>query len=305
MSTAIQTLTSNNVLPIVQMVTNSFTSPNTRRAYGRALNDFMGWVDDTQPGGFTKATVRAYVADLVDGGVGGINQRLAAIRKLAIESADNGLIDNATAQAICRVENIRQEGSKMGNWLSKDEAQNLINAPDTDTLKGKRDRAVLAVMIGCGLRRVEVTRLTLADNIKQREGRWVVADLVGKGEKKRLVPMPSWAKSAIDIWVDASGVSADGPLFRPLRRGGHVQAGPMTSQAVWDIVILYAGQIGKSNIAPHDLRRTFAKLARKGGAELDQIQASLGHASVKTTQSYVGENQDLVSAPCDVLGLKF
>ncbi len=303
MSTAIQTITSTNVGPIVQMVTNSFTSPNTRRAYGRALGDFMGWVDDTQPGGFTKATVRAYVADMVDGGVGGINQRLAAIRKLAIESADNGLIDNATAQAICRVENIRQEGSKMGNWLSKDESQSLINAPDTDTLKGKRDRAVLAVMIGCGLRRVEVTRLTVG-HIQQREGRWVVVDLVGKRDKKRSVPMPSWAKSAIDNWVDASGV-VDGVLFRPMRRGGHLQAGPMTSQAVWDIVILYAGQIGKSNIAPHDLRRTFAKLARKGGAELDQIQASLGHASVKTTQDYIGENQDLVSAPCDVLGLKF
>lgn len=295
MSTQLQTIT---IQPIVQMVTDSFKSPHTRRAYGRALTDFMAWVEDAQVSGFNKATVRAYVAQLVDNGVGGINQRLAAIRKLAQESADNGLIDNATAQAICRVENIRHEGTKMGNWLSKEQAENLINAPDTETLKGKRDRAVLAVMIGCGLRRVEVTRLTLG-HIQQREGRWMVVDLKGKRDKVRSIPMPSWAKSAIDVWVDASGV-ADGPLFRPLRRGGHVQSGPMTSQAVWNIVKEYA----PGDVAPHDLRRTFAKLARKGGAEIDQIQASLGHASVKTTQDYIGEHQDLINAPCDVLGLK-
>jgi integrase len=77
----------------------------------------------------------------------------------------------------------------------------------------------------------------------------------------------------------------------------------MTAQAIRDTVADYAGQVGV-NVAPHDLRRTFAKLAHKGGSPIDQIQLSLGHSSIQTTERYLGVNQDLHSAPCDVLGLK-
>ena len=78
----------------------------------------------------------------------------------------------------------------------------------------------------------------------------------------------------------------------------------MTAQAVADVVKLYGVSCGHDGLAAHDLRRTFAKLAHKGGAGLDQIQLSLGHASIKTTERYLGVEQDLVEAPCDVLGLR-
>ncbi|MEM7132060.1 MAG: tyrosine-type recombinase/integrase [Chloroflexota bacterium] len=301
MTTVITTV--NEIEPIVQLVTDAVSSPHTKRAYERALNDFMTWVQAAQPGPFNKAAVRRYITDLRNSGTSAssINQRITAIRKLALECADNGLIEESTAQAIRRVEGVRTEGRKLGNWLSKNKAQQLLNVPDTGTLKGLRDRALLAVLLGCGLRREEVVTMT-TDHIQQREGRWLIVDLVGKRNKVRSAPMPSWAKAAIDDWTDEAGIK-DGYIFRPTRKGGRLQDGPMTSQAVWNAVTEYAQQIGVT-VAPHDLRRTFAKLARKGGAELDQIQLSLGHASVETTQRYVGEEQDLHSAPCDVLGLR-
>ncbi|MCB0095463.1 MAG: tyrosine-type recombinase/integrase [Caldilineaceae bacterium] len=301
MTAAIMTV--NQISPIVQLVTNAVSSDHTKRAYERALTEFMQWVNDVQPGAFSKATVQAYVTELRSAGASAssINQRLTSIRKLAIESADNGLITESAAQAICRVEGIRAEGRKLGQWLTKEQASAMIAAPDGETVKGLRDRALLAVLLGCGLRREEIVSLTVG-HIQQREGRWVIVDLVGKRNKTRSIPMPSWAKSAIDQWLGAAGI-VDGALFRPIWKSGKVQDRPMSAQAIWNTVTEYAGQIGVE-VAPHDLRRTFAKLARNGGAELDQIQLSLGHASVETTQRYVGDNQKLHNAPCDALGIQ-
>lgn len=304
MTTALATTGSVNAIQtIISMVTNAVTSEHTKRAYGRALSDFIAWYQASGQSGLNKAAINAHVVALRAQGVSAasINQRLTAIRKLANEAADNGLIDQATASAIGRVEGVRKEGKRLGNWLTKEQAQALINAPDVSTIKGLRDRAVLAVLLGCGLRREECAGLTV-EHIQQREGRWVIVDLVGKRSKTRSVPMPSWAKAAVDAWCRAAGI-ASGALFLSIRKGGHVQVAGMTAQAIWLIVEEHAKQIGVK-VAPHDLRRTFAKLAHKGSAPIDQIQLSLGHASIQTTERYLGINQDLHSAPCDVLGLR-
>ena len=304
MTTAIVPATTTSMIqPIISMVTDAVTSQHTKRAYGRALNDFIVWYQTSGQSTLNKAAVNAHVAALRAEGVSAssINQRLTAIRKLAQEAADNGLIDHSTAQAIGRAEGVRTEGKRLGNWLSQKDAQALINAPDVSTVKGLRDRAILAVLLGCGLRREECAGLQV-EHIQQRDGRWVIVDLVGKRSKMRSVPMPAWAKAAVDAWGKVAGVTA-GPLFLSIRRGGHVQADGMTAQAIRDVVTEYSQQIGLT-VAPHDLRRTFAKLAHKGNAPLEQIQLSLGHASVQTTERYLGVTQDLTSAPCDVLGLR-
>jgi integrase/recombinase XerD len=305
MTTAIITTNVNTkgMAMIVALVTNAVTSQHTARAYGRALNDFMVWHHESGQTALNKATVQAHIAALRAAGTSAssINQRLTAIKKLAREAADNGLIDDSAAQAIGRVEGVRTEGKRLGNWLTQKQAQALLDAPDAKSIKGLRDRALLAVLLGCGLRREECAGLTF-EHIQQREGRWVIVDLVGKRKKFRSVPMPSWAKARVDAWAKALGMNA-GYIFRPLRRGGHVQGGFMTSQAVFDVVTEYAKPLG-IDVKPHDLRRTFAQLAHKGDAPLEQIQLSLGHASVQTTERYLGVKQDLTSAPCDVLGLK-
>jgi len=231
-----------------------------------------------------------------------INQKLSAIRKLAIEAADNGALDSQIANGIKAVKGVRREGARTGNWLAKQQAQKLLNAPDTDTLKGLRDRAIFAVLIGCGLRRAEAVNLTL-DHIQQRDGRWVLVDLIGKRNKVRSVPMPNWAKQGIDEYVSAADLT-EGVVFRPVNRGGHVTRERMTEQAIYNVVIEYAETLNFGKIAPHDLRRTFAKLAHQGGSTLDQIQLSLGHGSIQTTERYLGVEQDLSDAPCDHIGLR-
>jgi site-specific recombinase XerD len=166
------------------------------------LRDFFDWYDEAGRPPLNKATVQRYAAELREQGIGAgsINQRLSAIRKLAREAADNGALPEAIANGIKAVKGVRREGRRTGNWLTREQAQQLINAPDTNTLKGLRDRAILAVLIGCGLRRQEAAHLAL-DHIQQRDGRWVIVDLVGKRNKTRSVPMPPWAKAAIDEWA--------------------------------------------------------------------------------------------------------
>jgi site-specific recombinase XerD len=276
-------------------------SERTKRDYGRALRDYMRWHVATGQDGLTKASVQAHITHLKASGVtdSSINQRLAAIRKLANEAADNDLISESAAQAIGRVANIKRQGRKLGNWLNAAQASAMLNAPNAGTLKGKRDRAILAVMLGAGLRREEVVSLTVA-HLQQRDARWVILDLVGKHNRVRTVPIASWVKVAIDKWTVAAAITA-GPLFRPVLKGGRLQDGAMTAQAVWDVVQQYAPMPG---LAPHDLRRTFAKLADKGGSPLAQIQRTLGHASIQTTERYIGYELDLVKAPSDCIKLE-
>ena len=271
--------------------------------YAKALDDFLAWYENTGKRGLTKAVVAEYKVELQSKGYAPatINQKLSAIRKLAAEAADNGLMDAQLANGVKALKGVKSAGVRTGNWLTRDQAQKLLQTPDITTLKGLRDRAILAVMLGAGLRRSEVAALTF-EHIQQREGRWVIVDLVGKGKRVRTVPIPSWAKQAIDEWTQTAGLSS-GRIFRAVNKGDRVVGDSLTSQAVQDIVKEYAAKCGYE-LAAHDLRRTFAKLARKGGADLMQIQLTLGHASVSTTERYIGEQQDLTSAPCDVLGLK-
>ncbi len=152
------------------------------------------------------------------------------------------------------------------------------------------------------MRRAEIAALAFSH--VQRDGRWAVVDLVGKGRRIRTLGMPGWTKVAIDAWTQATGL-ASGYLFRPMRKGDHLdrRADRLTEQAVWVVVSRYDEPLGL-DIAPHDLRRTFAKLALKGQARVEQIQVALGHASIQTTQRYLGTELDLHDAPGDRVPLR-
>ena len=170
------------------------------------------------------------------------------------------------------------------------------------TLRGARDRAILAVLLGAGLRRAEITNLTI-EHIQQREGRWAIVDIIGKGSKTRTVPIPSWTFTAIDHWCKMASITS-GIIFTSLNRA-YIKAGEvkkLTTQAVYLVASGYGEQVGL-NLATHDCRRSFAKLAYKGGAPVPQIQKSLGHSSLATTERYLGLDQDFENAPCDYLGL--
>lgn len=292
----------NDFQPIVNLVITSLDSSHSQEAYKHAINEFLAyWQDNGRPP-IIKATIQAYKQHLQSLSLSPstINLRLSALRKLVAEAADNGLMDQQTANGIGKVKGVKSSGVRIGNWLTKHQAEGLINTPDTSTLKGLRDRAILALLIGTGIRRGELANLTF-DHIQQREGRWVIVDLVGKRKRVRTVPMPSWSKAYINYWTKVAGIN-DGFVFRSIRRGGHLDGERMTAQAVYKVVKKYI-RILDLDLAPHDLRRTFSKLSYKGGAKLDQIQLTLGHASIQTTERYLGAEQNLTEAPCDVLGL--
>jgi integrase len=111
---------------------------------------------------------------------GTINGRLAAVRRLAYEAADAGFLSPELAAGIRRVKGVKKLGVRLGNWLTAEEARRFWQAPDPNTLKGKRARAILAVLLGCGLRRRELADLDFV-HLQQREEHWAIVDLVGKG----------------------------------------------------------------------------------------------------------------------------
>ncbi len=290
---------------LIALVLDGVTSPHSRRSYRTGLAAFFSWTHTAGPVPvFSKALVQQYRTALVAGGASSatVNLRLSPLRKLAREMADNGLLDPAVAAAVERVPGVERRGTRVGNWLMRDQANDLLNAPNPETLAGLRDRAILALLIGCGLRRAELLRLNVAD-LQQREGRWVFPDLLGKGNRLRTVTVPAGVKARIDSWLHAAGIT-EGRIFRPVGKGGAVTGTEIRDEkAVWRLVLRYAGETGLGKLAPHDLRRTCAKLCRKAGGELEQIQLLLGHASIQTTERYLGTEQAFANAVNDAIGL--
>ena len=176
----------------------------------------------------------------------------------------------------------------------------MLDLPDTSSLKGKRDRAILALLLGCGLRRAEVTGLD-AGSMEQRDGRGVIPDLHGKHGRVRTVPVPGWVKHAVEVWSEAAGLT-EGRLLRRMNRHDQVSGECLSPNAILSLVTSYGARLGVK-LQAHDTRRTCAKLCRAAGGDLEQIQLLLGHASIQTTERYLGTRQNLADAPNDRLGL--
>jgi len=172
-----------------------------------------------------------------------------------------------------------------------------------DNLRSCRNHALLALLIGCGLRRAELVGLETED-FQIREEHCVIADLIGKGKHIRTVPVPRWAKRAVDEWTTAAGINT-GAIFRRVSRLDKIWGDSITPKAIWHVVKAAAKRADIKNLAPHDLRRTCARLCHLAGGELEQIQFLLGHASVQTTERYLGCKQKLSQAVNDNLGLEF
>ena len=230
-----------------------------------------------------------------------LNVRLSAIRKLVGEAQRIGILDAEQAAKMTDVPNLRQQGTRLGNWLTRDQAKELLSVPDRSTIKGTRDYCVLPLLVGCALRRRELSALAIED-IQLRDGRWVIVDLVGKGGRVRTVAIQVWVKNAINTSQTAAKIE-DGRLLRPLSKAGKLIGDELGDWAIWSVVEQCAKEIGIEHFGAHDLRRTCAKLCRKNGGDLEQIKFLLGHASIQTTVRYLGSEQELAVAVNDNLGL--
>jgi site-specific recombinase XerD len=231
-----------------------------------------------------------------------INQQVAAVRRLAHEAADSGLLSPELAAGISRVKGVKQLGFRSGNWLSPDQSSTVLQRAYGLSMRAKRDYAMLAMLFGCGFRRSELVGLEL-DEVQMRQGHWAVVDLIGKGGHIRTVPIPEWVKAALDQWIRAARVT-DGRIFRAVARAGKVWGKGISQNVVWYVVKGCCERAGLEHIAPHDLRRTCAKLCHDSGGELEQIQFLLGHASVQTTERYLGCKQNLGHPVNDLFDLR-
>jgi site-specific recombinase XerD len=293
------TRTQNN--EVMGMVLDGLSSQQSIRAYTRAMNDFGAWMNETGLP-FTKATVQKYRMELIEKGYSAstINQRLSAVRAIAREAADNGIFDPAIAQGIQNVSGIETYGRKIGLRLTSQQAQELLALPEGN-LMGMRDKALLGLLVGSGLRRFELAKLEV-DHLGYEKDRPAILNIVGKKLRVRSIPLAEWTWDLTWGWLETADID-EGPVIRGFYKGGKkIRPHGISTQAINDIVMKY-GEIIGLELHPHDLRRTFARLAFDGGSSVEQIQKSLGHADAKTTYVYLGLDQDFDDAPADHLGI--
>jgi site-specific recombinase XerC len=235
-------------------VLNSLSSPHSRRNYKFAMEQFITWYCSEPRLALNRAVVLRFRLYLESLGLaaGTINQRLAAVRRLAYEAADSGLLSPELAAGIRRVKGVKQLGSRLGNWLSSDQAKLLLESADGEDLRSIRDLAMMAVLLGCGLRRAELSVLEVED-MEVRQGHWAIVDLIGKGSRVRTAPMPMWVKEAVDRWIIAAKVS-QGRIFRAVSRHGTPWGKGISENVIWYFVRRCAERTKLDHLAPHDLR---------------------------------------------------
>lgn len=283
---------------LIEMATNGLED-NTRLAYSRHLKNFIGFIHRLGPGNnFSRQAVQTYKQYLMDQDYAPstVNQALTAIRRMADEAKYMGF-DPVAADGILAVKSVAKAGRRIGHWLSPDQMKMLFDCTERLTLKGHQERLVLALLGGCALRRSEASDLEF-EQIQERDGTTLIVDLVGKGNKTRSIPIPPWALKLLNIWKEAAeidsglvlrAVDKTGKLTGQVKtKGGGLSSGGLSRYGIYKIVGAVAGRCGIEGLAPHSLRRTWARRAYKQGFPLDQIQVILGHASMTTTEVYIG-----------------
>ncbi len=255
---------------------HGIANPRTRRAYDARLRGFQTWLEESKPVTIDARAVEKYLGYLALQGkeTATINQSLAAIRKLADVDSQYAIF-----RTIKTRKGVTDSGAEtpQGSVLTKEQGRTLINAK-VKTLREKRDRALIAVLLGCGLKLKEITSLTF-EQIERQGGAWMIK------LPHRIIPLPAWAKRPIDLYARESGIK-QGRVFRKISGEG-LSRDAMTENIIYKAVGRYSKKLLDTAISPEDLRRTFANFAREQGASLEQIQELMGHKSMQNTKRLV------------------
>ncbi|HTA93193.1 MAG TPA: site-specific tyrosine recombinase [Polyangiaceae bacterium] len=272
-------------------------SPRTLEAYGRDLGKLLAFAEQAgvvEADAIDLGLVSGWLGSLAKDGLGGRSaaRHLSAVRGLMKFLLREGALTTDPTELSARP----RFGRRLPRTLSEADVLRLLEAPDTTTLRGLRDRAMLSVTYAAGLRVSELVGLTPGD-VDLTRG---VVSAFGKGGKRRLVPLGSVTLDHVQAYLHARA-ALDGeaprhkkkpapPVLFPSPRGG-----ALTRQGFWKIVGRYARGIGlRGRVYPHQLRHSFATHLLTGGADLRSVQTMLGHASVATTEIYTHVNRDHV-----------
>lgn len=268
----------------------SLNSPRSRQTMASFLNIVAGMLgagslDTCSWGSLRRHHVMAVTDLLRDTGraAATVNTYLSALKGVAKEAWMLRLMDVESFQHIRAVHNLRGSRLPRGRALQSEEIRTLFKACETDKSSlGVRDAAMLAVLLGCGLRRSEAVGLDLSDVVTDERALRVL----GKGNKERLAYMPAGTWQRLRMWIDDARGEKDGPLFTRIRRFDTLTNDRLTDQTIYHILQVRQHQAGIAKCAPHDLRRTFATVMLDNGEDLITVRDAMGHANVTTTQQY-------------------
>lgn len=316
---------------LVEMTVAGYSSKDTRRVYTSRI---LRWLasKEVEEWGISRESVYQYLVRLDGEGqsAGAINQVQAAINAFVRECEARGMIGAVEAQSVygVKLRGRRPKQSKKGRWLDQGEVGKLIEGqqaqpdqsaqpasssdssesePDKETarvmeLERARDGALLAMLLGCGLRRSEAVNVRW-EQYRQIEGRMCLVDVLGKGAKLSTLPVPDWAVELMDAWEveGREGLGRDEEDYvlcrvRSKEVRGEEEGGekPLSSEWVRQRVVKMVARAGvEGKVNPHDLRRTLAQLMRAAGVELEQVKEVLRHDSVRTTERYLGIGMEL------------
>ena len=276
-------------------------NPRTRRAYQNDLEDFCGFVGLTGADEFravTRAHVLAWRAQLETRGLAGatIRRKLAALASLFDHLLENNAIAGGNpVHGVKRPRIETNEGKTPA--LGDDQAKMLLTAPDDSTLKGMRDRAILAVLLYHGLRREEAAQLMTGDMQDRRGIKHL--QVRGKGGKTRYLPLHPVAAERIHEYLerDIQREPGNGPLFRSIR--GRTAGGAVTGNGIYKVVAHWAQAAGidVDGLGVHGLRATAATNALEHDADIAKVQVWLGHANISTTRLYDRRGQRPEDSP--------
>lgn len=298
-----------------------FTDWLQEQGRGLYTPDLAAWRDDLLEEGLAPSSARAYLStvrgryrDLLrddatrdalynraGATLAGAGQDDTPANRFAVVNERLTRLHNALDPATARVK-VPEKQDRVDSEhvrLSKAQAETLLNAPGTDSVMGLRDTAIIAVMLCTGIREGEVVNLEVSDLRQRSNGELGLLVREGKGAKTRFVPYGglSWVLVIVDAWLAVAGIT-EGPVFRAIRRGGHVQAGALTTRAIQYILggrppsrrgypLVIDGE--QRTVTPHDLRRTYAARQYGAGMDLNALRQNLGHADIKTTLGYIGD----------------
>ncbi|SOS30080.1 integrase (plasmid) [Pseudomonas cerasi] len=276
-------------------------NPRTRRAYQNDLEDFCGFVGLTGADEFravTRAHVLAWRAQLETRGLAGatIRRKLAALASLFDHLLENNAVAGGNpVHGVKRPKNETNEGKTPA--LGDDQAKRLLDAPDTETVKGLRDRAILAVLLYHGLRREEAAKLTMSDLGERRGIKHLRVH--GKGKKIRFLPLHPVAAERIYAYLERDSLrdTSSGPLFRSVR--GKTTGAGVTANGLYTVVAHWARVAGidVDGLGVHGLRATAATNALEHDADIAKVQMWLGHANISTTRLYDRRGQRPEDSP--------